>query len=347
MPLKELNVNVPYIIRVGRGSIKQAPGLISDLLGGAFPTLLAGDINVWEEVEWISSELESLGFQVTKAKVGEASPGEVSRILSIGKGARLVIGIGGGRTLDVAKAVAHELRTKLVSIPTVTATDALATPFAILWESGRSKAVEGVTPELLIADLDIIWRAPKRLQLAGFGDYLAKITALPDLELAYMLGREENFNPIAISLAYYFTEMLIEVADDISSGNEEAWELYVFLLALDGMLMSMSNTTRVAAGSEHLFAYALEEVSGKALIHGETVGLGTALLAPLHGIDREYVLDALDRASLPTSFADLGVTREEVVKALTVAHEMRNWYTILGDRGIGREAAERLVGGLI
>ncbi len=346
MPLKELNINVPYIIRVGRGSISEAPSLISETLGERRKTLILGSRSIWSEVEWLSSELQAKGLDTKVAKVGAASPEEVSRLVGEGRGSSLIIGIGGGRNIDVAKAVAHDLGAKLVSIPTTTSTDAMATPFAILWEGGRSKAVKGATPLLLIADLDLIWRAPERLQFSGFGDYIAKVTALPDLELAYMLGREENFSPVAMSMAYQFTEMLIEVADGIPVRDEEVWKLYVLLLALDGMLMSMCNTTRIAAGSEHLFAYALEEVTGKELLHGETVGLGAALLATLHGIDREYVLDALDRASLPTSFSDLGVSKEEVVTALTIAHKMRNWYTVLGE-GMGREAAERLAEGLV
>ncbi len=345
MPLKELNVNVPYIIRVGRGSLSEAPPLISEMLSEGENAFILGSGSVWPEVEWLSSELQASGFNTKVAKVSAASPEEVSKLVGEGRGSSLIIGIGGGRNIDVAKAVAHDLGAKLVSIPTTTSTDAMATPFAILWEDGRSRAVEGATPLLLIADLDLIWRAPERLQFAGFGDYVAKVTALPDLELAYMLGKEENFSPVAVSMAHQFTEMLIEVADGIPARDEEVWKLYILLLALDGMLMSMCNTTRIAAGSEHLFAYALDEVSGKKLLHGETVGLGAALLAPLHGIDREYVLDALDRASLPTSFTELGVSREEVITALTLAHKMRSWYTVLGE-GMSKEAAERLARGL-
>ncbi len=346
MHLKELSVNVPYIIRVGRGALSEAPSLIAEASGSDARVLILGSGSVWSEVEWLSDRLREGGMEVRSERVGSASPREVSRLVRIGEGSSLVIGVGGGRNIDVAKAVAHGLGARLVSIPTTTSTDAMATPFAILWEGGRSRAVKGVTPLILLADLDLIWRAPEKLQYAGFGDYIAKITALPDLELAYMLGKEENYSPIAVSMAYQFTGMLAESVDGIPERDEEVWKLYVLLLALDGMLMSMCGTTRIAAGSEHLFAYALEEVSGKKLLHGESVGLGAALLAPLHGIDRDYVLDALERASLPTSFPEMGVTREEVVEALVRAPKMRDWYTILGD-GISREAAERLAEGLV
>ncbi len=342
MTLSELNVRTPYIIRIGRGIIKEAPSLSMESIRNLKVASILGSNSVWSEVESISEELSADKVEIRTFKVREASSSEISRITSKARGSQLIIGIGGGRNLDVAKVVAHELNAKLISIPTTTSTDAMATPFAILWENGKSKAVKGASPLILIADLDLIWKAPERLQYAGFGDYIAKITALPDLELAYMLGKEKNFSSIAVSIAYQFTYMLTESADGLPSKDLETWKLYVLLLALDGMLMSMCNTTRIAAGSEHLFAYALDKVSGKKLLHGEAVGLGTALIAPLHGIDREYVLQSLEAASLPASFSDIGINEEEIVKSLTIAHKMRDWYTILGDEGIGEEAARRL-----
>ncbi len=343
----ELTVRAPYIIRVGNGIVREIPSLSLELIRNLKSASILGSNSVWDSVKDISEELDTNGVKVKAISVREASPSEVSRIVAEARGSQLVIGIGGGRNLDIAKVVAHEINAELISVPTTSSTDAMATPFAILWENGRSKAVKGASPLALIADLDLIWKAPEKLQYAGFGDYIAKITALPDLELAYMLGREKNFSSIAVSMAYQFTYMLIDSADGIPNNDVEAWKLYILLLALDGMLMSMCNTTRIAAGSEHLFAYALDKVSRKKLLHGEAVGLGTALLAPLHGIDREYVLQSLETAALPTSFSDIGVSKEEVVKALTMAHEMRNWYTILGDRGISEEAAERLASGMI
>ncbi len=341
-----LTVAMPFIIRIGRGVLGEIPQVVSDVMPEAKTITIVGDDGIWFIVEHVAEELRSENLEVRKAKIFAPTPQELEKVIAEAKGSDLVMGVGGGMNLDIAKATAYNLGIRLISVPTATSTDAMATPFAVLWEEGRSKAVKGATPLALIADLDVIWKAPPKLQLSGFGDYIAKITAIPDLKLAYMLGREKNYDELAVILAERFTEELVYVADGIPSKDPEAWKMYVLFLALDGMLMSMCNTTRIAAGSEHLFSFALEEVTKKALMHGETVGIGTALLAPLHGIDREYVLDALDRAGLPTNFTDMGITKEEVVKALTIAHKMRNWYTVLGDNGISEEAAERLVEGM-
>jgi len=340
---ERLTVAMPFTIRVGRGVISEIPRVVSEVEPRAKTVTLVGDDGIWFVVERVAEDLRSEGFDVRTSKISAPTPQELERVTGEARGSDLVMGIGGGMNLDIAKATAYNLGVRLVSVPTSTSTDAMATPFAILWEEGRSRAVKGATPLALIADLDIIWKAPPKLQLSGFGDYIAKVTAIPDLRLAYMLGREKNYDELAVMLAERFTEELIFSADGIPAKDIEVWKMYVLFLALDGMLMSMCNTTRIAAGSEHLFSYALEEVTKKGLTHGETVGIGTALLAPLHGIDRDYVLDALERAGLPASFADMGVSKEEAVKALTIAHRMRDWYTVLGDNGISEEAAERLV----
>ncbi len=341
-----LSIAMPHVIHIGRGVMKDIPQIVSNVVPEAKMITIVGDDGIWGVVEEVSDDLSSDGVTVRTSKIFGATPIELEKVTAEATGSDLIIGIGGGANIDIAKAAAYNLRTKFISVPTATSTDAMATPFAILWEEGRSKAVKGATPLALVADLDVIWKAPPKLQLSGFGDYIAKITAIPDLELAYMLGRERNYNELAVLMAQQFAEQLIFMADGIPDRDPETWETYVLFLALDGMLMSMCNTTRIAAGSEHLFAYALDEVSNAKLSHGESVGLGTALLAPLHGIEREWILEALSVVGLPTNFSEVGVSKEEVVKALTIAHKMRDWYTILGDKGLSEEAAERLARGM-
>jgi len=63
----------------------------------------------------------------------------------------------------------------------------------------------------------------------------------------------------------------------------------------------------------------------------------------LHGGDWRRIKNALLTIGAPTTARELGVTREEVVRALVMAHSIRpDRYTILGDNGLSREAAERL-----
>ena len=99
----------------------------------------------------------------------------------------LIIGLGGGRSVDVAKLCSFNLKIPFVSIPTSASHDGIASPFV---------SIRGETPHSVIAtaplgvfvDVDVIKRAPRRLMASGCGDLMAKITAVKDWEL----GRDQT-----------------------------------------------------------------------------------------------------------------------------------------------------------
>jgi glycerol-1-phosphate dehydrogenase [NAD(P)+] len=63
----------------------------------------------------------------------------------------------------------------------------------------------------------------------------------------------------------------------------------------------------------------------------------------LHGGDWEKIREALRMIGAPTSAEELGVSSDQIIQALVNAHEIRkDRYTILGDRGLAPDAAERL-----
>ncbi len=63
----------------------------------------------------------------------------------------------------------------------------------------------------------------------------------------------------------------------------------------------------------------------------------------LHGGDWEEIRQALLDVGAPTTAAAMSISDEEVVEALVQAHKMKpDRYTILGDKGLTYEAAQRL-----
>ncbi|HUI38057.1 MAG TPA: NAD(P)-dependent glycerol-1-phosphate dehydrogenase, partial [Thermoplasmata archaeon] len=78
-------------------------------------------------------------------------------------------------------------------------------------------------------------------------------------------------------------------------------------------------------------------------LHGEQCGVGAIMMMYLHGADWKKLRTALRTIGAPVTARELGVTPEEVIEALVQAHRIRSErYTILGDNGLTREAAERL-----
>jgi glycerol-1-phosphate dehydrogenase [NAD(P)+] len=252
-----------------------------------------------------------------------------------------VIAVGGGRTIDVAKYMAKALGTKLAVVPTLLSSDAIASGFSVLWNGTKSRAVETVVPSLVIGDYDILKNQPKRYVSSGVGDMLSKFSALPDWRLSFWLAGEP-YSDFAMNIAKSMTELLCKRIADVGAMNYIGIETLFLAEVTDGYLMELSGTTRVAGGSEHLFAMAMERLSSEGL-HGEYCALGTIIMVYLQRGESDDVKRLLRLAGTPTTALELGIERGKIVKALTIAHKMRDWYTVLGTKGLSEGAAERIV----
>ena len=107
--------------------------------------------------------------------------------------------------------------------------------------------------------------------------------------------------------------------------------------------MCIAGSSRPTSGAEHMFSHMLDlRCPGKAL-HGEQCGVGSIMTMYLHGGDWEKVRDALKEIGAPTTARELGIISEEVIYAMSHAHEIRSdRFTILGDQGISEEVAEKV-----
>jgi glycerol dehydrogenase len=109
---------------------------------------------------------------------GECSKNEINRIKDAcqAAGCDAIVGIGGGKILDTAKAAAYYLGIPVIIVPTIASTDAPCSALSVIYTD------EGVfeeylflpaNPNLVLMDTDIIAASPTRLTVAGMGDALA------------------------------------------------------------------------------------------------------------------------------------------------------------------------------
>ena len=91
----------------------------------------------------------------------------------------LIVGLGGGRSVDVAKLCSFNLKIPFVSIPTSASHDGIASPFVSIRDK-KPHSLVATAPLGVFVDVDIIKRAPRKLIASGCGDLMAKITAVKD-----------------------------------------------------------------------------------------------------------------------------------------------------------------------
>ncbi len=264
--------------------------------------------------------------------------------------ADFLIGVGGGKPLDITKLAAANLGVRYAVVPTSASHDGIASPainFSLSKQAQeRLGSVGGMeAPTAVVADTRIINRAPPETFKSGFGDLVAKFTAVRDWELAHKL-KDEPYSEYAASMSLLSAKIATDHASEIKSGLEESTRILVKALIGSGVAISIAGSSRPASGSEHMFSHALDAIAaeegGKPAPHGVQVALGTIMMAYLQGQDWKWIRDKLREAGVPTTAEEAGLRPDLVVKALTLAHRIRNRYTILGVTGLTPTAAEKL-----
>jgi glycerol-1-phosphate dehydrogenase [NAD(P)+] len=274
--------------------------------------------------------------------VDAASEDEVGRVMKeIQKnGNDLVVAVGGGTVIDVAKLAAHKSDIPYISVPTACSHDGIASPRASLKNNKGPVSVEAESPLAIIADIDIISKAPYRFIAAGVGDTIAKYSSVHDWKLAHVI-KGEYYGDYAGSLSLMVAEVVANAAPDIKEKSDDAIGTLLEALISSGTAMAIAGSSRPASGSEHKISHALDLVADFPALHGEQCGVGTIIASFLQGGNWKHIKNSLEMAGCPTTAKALGVDREIMMKALLKTREIRpERYTILEHLRIDKDIAE-------
>ena len=234
------------------------------------------------------------------------------------------IGIGGGKSIDAAKYLAAKKSKIFISVPTAASHDGISSPFASLKGFNKPTSIKAVPPTVIVADINVISRAPPRLLKAGVGDLVGKLTAVKDWQLAHRL-RGEYYGEYAAQLALLSAKHVLRYPELIASCNPEGVRIVVEALISSGVAMCIAGSSRPASGSEHLFSHALDLIAPKPALHGEQVAIGTIMMLYLYGDPRwRRVKNTLKKIGLPVTAKELGIPDEVIIDALTIAHKIRH-----------------------
>lgn len=240
-------------------------------------------------------------------------------------GCDLVIGVGGGTVLDLAKFLAAEAGVPVICIPTSAATCAACTPLSVMYtmegrtEAHSTKHMREV--DAVLADLDVLVTQPPRLLIAGAYDAMAKI-----IELRHRTrGKTEDQMAMGLDYALIMAKktdadlarLLPAALEDLQAGRiTPALERVIFInLLVTGVISGISRGSGQTAIAHEFYegVRSLFPREAAGCIHGEIVAVGLAAQLHYNGTPEQIpaLRAMLADYSLPLTLADLGVPATE------------------------------------
>jgi glycerol-1-phosphate dehydrogenase [NAD(P)+] len=340
MPLGSHTMEFPRRIRIGEGILGELGDFIEFPAGRKRSAVIASGANVQEKVRGVVTR--SIGTPVEWVEVDSSDMRNVDRVMKAAAQAYCIIGIGGGKSVDVGKLAAHRINVPFFSVPTSASHDGISSPFASITGRGTHYSERAKPPVGILADIEVIAAAPKKLEAAGCGDLVSKLTAVKDWELASSeVG--EYYGGYAANLALMSAQVFLDGSKGIGEYDIASARALVEGLISAGVAAGIAGSSRPCSGSEHLFSHALDSICPGKGLHGEQCGIGTIMMASLHGLDWENVRRALKDVKAPTATAELGISDEETKRALVEAPSIRpDRYTILSKIRLDKKAAGEL-----
>jgi len=238
----------------------------------------------------------------------------------------IVLGFGGGSSLDVAKLISRDTGINWISIPTAASHDGIASEVASVSHNGYKYSEKCKAPFAVIADTSIISRAPPRLRLAGLGDIICKTSSLAEWKLAHEAMNEE-FDDDVFSIVRKALESVL--ADD-------SLETLISAEIDAGRAMSIFGSSRPCSGTEHAISHAMDISCAE--LHGLQVAFATPLC--LHYLQEagctEHkpgdILSFMSEREMPTTLSEMRISKVQFIDSIRHGlkiMEKRNRYSVL------------------
>jgi glycerol dehydrogenase len=305
-----LSISPGKVIR-GAGVLSTVGAQVANL--GTRPLIVAGNRTLNLSKEHLKPLFQSQQLHSILASYGadccEASLKALRKAAKEHK-ADIIIGIGGGKALDTAKLVAHQLTLPVITIPTSGATCAAwtalsnvySTTGAFLYDVALSRC-----PELLILDYNLIQTAPQRTLVAGIGDAIAKW-----YEASVSSGNSQQTLIIAaVQQARVLRDILLQKsATALQSPGTEIWQEVVDATVLLAGVIGGLGGAQCRTVAAHAVHNGLTHISGHNSIHGEKVAYGILVQLRLEEMIQGNQLAASARQQLLKFYAEIGLPQK-------------------------------------
>jgi glycerol dehydrogenase len=323
----------------------------------------------------VLSSLKDAGLEAADVEFrGDSTKAEAARIAQLARdgGVDMIVGLGGGKTLDTAKAAAAAAGLKMVSCPTIASTDSPTSSYTVWYdEQGVCQGFEswGVNPDLVLVDSQVIAEAPVRTFVAGMGDALS--TWL-EAEVVHSTGGQNlaggRATLVAMAIARLGYDTLLQYGLEAKRAVEQKLATHAVEKVIEtNILMSGLGFESCGVATAHMIANCLPGFPEcRGLLHGEEVAFGIisqlCLDETMPTDEMHRIVDFMIALGLPVTFAEIGlagVARDRLAKigevcagpgSLCHAHPFKITPEAVVDAmiaadALGRERVMRLVPG--
>lgn len=321
--------------RIGCGRYIQAPGALARCgeevaRVGSVPFIIGDDNTLAVAREGI---LQGLAGQCNKYEIvtynGSCCDEQAQIFAAQAKacGCDVIMGVGGGVLMDLAKLVAHFASLPVINVPTSSATCAAYAPLSVRYTpEGRTVGTMHYAREVnaVIVDTAVLAGQPVRLLLSGVFDALAKFV---EIKQRYRVGEKA---PIGLDYAFVMATHSYEVlmtrtracieAMQRGEVTEDVEQVIFTTIAATGVISGIARGANQCALAHKFYEnsrYLYFEES-RAFLHGEIVGVGLLLQNQFNGEleENEPLLSLMREYGMPFSVPSLGIpcTEESLEK---------------------------------
>lgn len=274
---------VTEVAEIGHGVKERAGKILAD---AGFPkkVQIVSDDNAMRAADGLLPVLEAAGFEMKKlvyknmmyAKIEQVR--EVEALLGDVDG---VIAVGTGSVDDICRVASFNQKKKFAIFATAPSMDGFASDSAPIIKNNFKTSVYVEQPMAILADTEILAKAPIELKAAGFGDMVAKYIGIFDWRLSHMLT-DEYYCPAVAEITMQGVNKIMALADKVTGEDEEAAGNIMEGLILSGLGMKLAGCSRPASGAEHVVSHYWECYKLARGIwpefHGKKVGVATVLI---------------------------------------------------------------------